>query len=236
MRNNNKSRNKVGTKNIAPPNYLIVCEGKETEPNYFNGLKQKMNENFGDRINVVPAIKVKGTGLNTESLVKYTKQYINQSPKMYGQVWVVFDKDDYSDEQFNTAIKVNEYNSAWSNPNFEIWLLSHFKKIDRPLSKSDTIKELKKEFQKANLGNYSKNDTDIFEKITKDSKLETAIENCKEMYKEFNNVYSESNKNPCTTVFMLVEDLSEYLNGGFIIEKKRKRIDTFSKQKTINFK
>ncbi len=46
------------------------------------------------------------------------------SPKVYGQVWVVFDKDDYTDEQFNNAIKLNEYNSAWSNPNFEVWLLS----------------------------------------------------------------------------------------------------------------
>ena len=82
MRNNNKGRNKVATKKLAPPNYLIICEGKETEPNYFNGLKQKINEKFGDRISVVPAIKIKGTGLNTESLVKYTKQYINKSPKI----------------------------------------------------------------------------------------------------------------------------------------------------------
>ena len=40
MRNHDKSRNKVASKKLAPPNYLIICEGKETEPNYFNGLKQ----------------------------------------------------------------------------------------------------------------------------------------------------------------------------------------------------
>ena len=211
MRNHDKSRNKVASKKLAPPNYLIICEGKETEPNYFNGLKQKINEKFGDRISIVPAIKIKGTGLNTESLVKYTKQYINKSPKVYGQVWVVFDKDDYSDEQFDNAIKLNEYNSAWSNPNFEIWLLSHFKKITIPLSKNNTLKELKKEFQNSNLGNYSKNDKEIFEKVTKDNRLESAIKNCKEIYEEFNCVSSNASKNPCTTVFMLVEDLSEYL-------------------------
>ena len=212
MRNNNKSRNKVATKKLAPPNYLIICEGKETEPNYFNGLKQKINEKFEDRVRiVVPSIKVKGTGLNTESLVKYATQYINQSPKVYGQVWVVFDKDDYTDEKFNNAIKLNEYNSAWSNPNFEIWLLSHFKKIDMPLSKNDALKELKKQFQNSNLGKYSKNDKEIFEKITKDNRLETAIKNCKEIYEQFKSISTESSKNPCTTVFMLVEDLSEYL-------------------------
>ena len=110
-----------------------------------------------------------------------------------------------------SRIKLNEYNSAWSNPNFEIWLLSHFKKITSSLSKNNTLKELKKEFQNADLGNYSKNDKEIFEKITKDSRLESAIKNCKEIYEEFNCVSSNASKNPCTTVFILVEDLSEYL-------------------------
>lgn len=211
MRNNDKSRNKVATKKLAPPNYLIVCEGKETEPNYFNGLKQKMNEKFGDRINILPGIQIKGTGLNTESLVKYTKQYINTSSKVYGQVWVVFDKDDYSDEQFNNAIKLNEYNSAWSNPNFEIWLLSHFKKVSTPITKNDALKELKKEFENNKLGNYSKNDKEIFKKATNDRSLETAIKNGKELYEQFTSTSFNASKNPCTTVFMLVENLSEYL-------------------------
>lgn len=211
MRNHNRSRNKVDSKKLAPPNYLIVCEGKETEPNYFNGLKKTINEKYGDKISIVPGIKIKGTGLNTEDLVQYTKRYINQSPKIYGQVWVVFDKDDYSEEQFNNAIKINEYNSAWSNPNFEIWLLSHFKKTDKPMSKNDTVKELKKEFKKANIGNYTKNDKDIFEKITNDDRLKTAIKNCKEIYEHFKCISNSSAKNPCTTVFMLVEELSEYL-------------------------
>ena len=94
---------------------------------------------------------------------------------------------------------------------FEIWLLSHFKKISAPLSKNNTLKELKKEFQNADLGNYSKNDKEIFEKVTKDNRLESAIKNCKEIYEKFNCVSSNASKNPCTTVFMLVEDLSEYL-------------------------
>ena len=93
----------------------------------------------------------------------------------------------------------------------KIWLLSHFKKITTPLSKNNTLKELKKEFQNADLGNYSKNDKEIFEKVTKDNRLESAIKNCEEIYEEFNCVSSNASKNPCTTVFMLVEDLSEYL-------------------------
>lgn len=197
---------------VAPANYLIVCEGKQTEPNYFNGLKQEINKKYGNKVEVlIPNIDIKGTGMNTTSLVKYTQKIINYSHKIYGQVWVVFDKDDYTDDQFNNAIKLNEYNSAWSNPNFEVWLLSHFKKVSNPLSKNNSLKELKKEFQNANLGNYSKNDKEIFEKVTKDNRLETAIQNCKEIYEQFKTTSSEASKNPCTTVFMLVEDLSEYL-------------------------
>ena len=210
MRNHDKSRNKVATKKLAPPNYLIICEGKETEPNYFNGLKQKINEKFGDRISIVPAIKIKGTGLNTESLVKYTKQYINKSPKVYGQVWVVFDKDDYNDEQFNKAIENCDYNACWSNPNFELWLLAHLKKITRYISKDDILDELRKEFQKNGLGEYNKNDANIFEKVTKDGKIHNAIRNCEYM-ENLNKNGQASERNPMTKVYKIVDGLKEYL-------------------------
>ena len=34
---------------------------------------------------------------NTADLVKDTQKYVNYSSKVYGQVWVVFDKDEYND-------------------------------------------------------------------------------------------------------------------------------------------
>ena len=183
MKNNNISRkDRLKSKRQAPANYLIVCEGKKTEPNYFNGLKRKINEKYGNKVDVlIPNIDVKGTGMNTTSLVKYTQKTVNHANKVYGQVWVVFDKDDYNDEQFNSAIYNCNYNVAWSNPNFELWLLAHFKKINRYVSKDDVLQELSKEFQKNGLGNYTKNDTNIFDKVTSEGKLHTAIKNCKYM-------------------------------------------------------
>ena len=42
MRDKEYSRKgKLKSKKLAPANYLIVCEGKQTEPNYFNGLRRK---------------------------------------------------------------------------------------------------------------------------------------------------------------------------------------------------
>lgn len=212
MKNNNISRkDRLKSKRQAPANYLIVCEGKKTEPNYFNGLKKKINEKYGNKVDVlIPNIDIKGTGMNTTSLVKYTQKTVNHANKVYGQVQVVFDKDDYNDEQFNSAIDNCNYNVAWSNPNFELWLLTHFKKVSRYVSKDDVIQELSKEFQKKGLGDYTKNDTDIFDKVTSEGKLHTAIKNCEYM-EEVNKDGQASQRNPMTKVYKIVDGLKEYL-------------------------
>ena len=212
MKNNNITRkDKLKSKRQAPANYLIVCEGKKTEPNYFNGLKRKINEKYGNKVDVlIKNIDVQGTGMNTTSLVKYTQKKVNQSSKVYGQVWVVFDKDDYNDDQFDSAIKTCDYNVAWSNPNFELWLLAHFKKINRYISKDDVLQELNKEFQNNGLGNYNKSDTEIFYKVTSDARLHTAINNCEYM-EELNETGQASKRNPMTRVYKIVDGLKEYL-------------------------
>ena len=206
MKNNNISRkDRLKSKRQAPANYLIVCEGKKTEPNYFNGLKRKINEKYGNKVDVlIPNIDVKGTGMNTTSLVKYTQKTVNHANKVYGQVWVVFDKDDYSDEQFNQAIKNCDYNVAWSNPNFELWLLSHLKRVSKVMSKDEILDELDKEFQRNGLGTYKKNDGKIFEKVTKDRKLDIAIKNCEYMEK-LNKNGQASDRNPMTRVYKIVD-------------------------------
>ena len=212
MKNNNISRkDRFKSKRQAPANYLIVCEGKKTEPNYFNGLKRKINEKYGNKVDVlIPNIDVKGTGMNTTSLVKYTQKTVNHANKVYGQVWVVFDKDEYNDEQFNSAIDNCNYNVTWSNPNFELGLLAHFKKVSRYVSKDDVLQELSKEFQKKGLGDYTKNDTDIFDKVTSEGKLHTAIKNCEYM-EEVNKDGQASQRNPTTKVYKIVDGLKEYL-------------------------
>ncbi len=206
-----KSKRKSNFLQVAPANYLIICEGKQTEPNYFNGLKQEINRKYGKKVEVlIPNIDIKGTGRNTTDLVKYTQKYVNYSNKVYGQVWVVFDKDDYSDEQFNQAIKNCDYNVAWSNPNFELWLLSHLKRVSRTISKDEILDGLDKEFQKNGLGTYKKNDDKIFEKVTKDGKLNTAVKNC-EYLEKLNKNGQASNRNPMTRVYKIVDGLKEYL-------------------------
>ena len=79
------NRKKSDFLQVAPANYLIVCEGKQTESNYFNGLKKAINKKYGNKVEVlIPSIDVKGTGMNTTSLVKYTQKIINYYMYKFG--------------------------------------------------------------------------------------------------------------------------------------------------------
>ena len=98
------------------PSILIVCEGENTEPSYFNQFR-------------ITSAKVKsvGEGYNTISLV-YRALALSQQGN-YDQVWCVFDKDDFNDNDFNSAVQIavaNNFGVAYSNQSFEYWLILHF--------------------------------------------------------------------------------------------------------------
>lgn len=98
------------------PTILIVCEGKNTEPSYFNHFRLTSAK-------VVPV----GLGFNTISLVNGAIE-LSQHSK-YEQVWFVFDKDDFAEDHFNNSIQravANNLNVAYSNQAFEYWLILHF--------------------------------------------------------------------------------------------------------------
>ena len=91
-----------------------------------------------------------------------------------------------------------------------MWLLSHFKKVSRYISKDNVLQELSREFQKKGLGDYTKNDTNIFEKATSEERLHTAIKNCEYM-EELNKDGQASQRNPMTKVYKIIDGLKEYL-------------------------
>ncbi len=91
------------------PSILIVCEGENTEPSYFNQFR-------------ITSAKVKsvGVGYNTVSLVHRAFELAQQGN--YDRIWCVFDKDDFKDEDFNNAIQIAEadnFGIAYSNQAFE---------------------------------------------------------------------------------------------------------------------
>lgn len=88
--------------------FLIVTEGKRTEPFYFKGMEKLIKEKIGGAIDVVeaPTIDIHGKGSSTGKLIELTEELVKKAKIMYQHIWVVFDKDDFED--FDEAIKLGE--------------------------------------------------------------------------------------------------------------------------------
>ena len=100
----------------AKPTILIVCEGENTEPGYFEKFRLSSAK-----------IKAVGEGYNTVSLVRRALELKEEGN--YEQVWCVFDKDDFSAQDFNEAVQLahtSGFGLAYSNQAFEYWLILHF--------------------------------------------------------------------------------------------------------------
>lgn len=105
---------------ILRENFLIVCEGENTEPSYFKKFKLTN-----------ATIEVVGKGYNTITLVEHARALM---AKGYDQVWCVLDADPKPDNpnqaaNFNEAVRLGEsmgIQMAFSNQAFEYWLILHF--------------------------------------------------------------------------------------------------------------
>lgn len=109
-----------GVRNVKQ-SFLIVCEGQRTEPDYFRAFRL-----------TTATVKVVGQAMNTMSLVNKAVSIRNaesRKKQVYDQCWVVFDKDDFPDKDFNEAIVLAHskgFRVAYSNQAFEYWFLLHF--------------------------------------------------------------------------------------------------------------
>lgn len=113
------------------PSVLICCEGRVTEPSYFNGLKNELRIRLV-HIEVVPA------GPNPKTIVDYAVERKKEAERearrkrdanlKYDEVWCVFDVDSHPriPEAKQKAV-ANGVELAISNPCFELWLLLHFR-------------------------------------------------------------------------------------------------------------
>ena len=184
--------------------FLIVCEGKQTEPNYFKALTKGIESIH---------CEIRGKGKNTKSLVK--EAITLKANNDFDKIWVIFDKDEVPDNYFNDAIKKAEKNGiecAWSNEAFELWFLYHFENVTAQLLRKDYQKELSRAVNKSGKYNkkskyqYDKTDTENFSIMTSYGSQETAILRAETQSKKFSD-NNYANHNPCTMVFKLVKQL-----------------------------
>jgi hypothetical protein len=184
--------------NVRPPRdtFLIVCEGKKTEPNYFKAFRVPAT---------VEEFNVVGLGDNTLSLVE---RAIELKQKLeYDQVWCVFDRDSFSASQFNDALALadrEEMKVAYSNEAFELWYLLHFNYHDTAMSRADYPGKLSKllEFR------YRKNFPGMYELLL--PRQQTAIKNAKKLLAQYKPSCPAAD-NPSTSVHLLVEQLNRFI-------------------------
>ena len=197
---------------MAPEYHLIVTEGESTEPKYFEGIRQVINGQYRDRIQIT----IKGEGKNTLSLLERAVRIASNDPNPIGHVWIVFDKDDFRDEQFNQTISQCEvmnregsdirFHALWSNECFELWFVLHFAYQHTGLSRDQYIKKLDKYL--ASYGGYSKTRDGMYSILL--PKLPTAIRNAKKL-RQSNERKSPAISNPGTVVYEIMEYLYPYL-------------------------
>ena len=213
-----KGKNWYGERSSAKipiaTSHLIVCCGAETEKNYFDGVvkffknqEKNMLLKFYIEVDAVDPMNMANNVLvKTRTIEKKNNCKIDH-------VWLLFDKDDFSHENFNNAINkiqntTNEqtkYHALWSNQCFELWLLLNFINLTASISRKAYIQKLEKYLQE----HYEKNDKDIFDKVlAKGGNLLKAVENAKSL---LDDKKTPANNDPATKVYEFFEHFEKYL-------------------------
>lgn len=160
---------------------LLICEGKKTEPNYFDELREEYSHpwikmrhassHYTDPLNLVSFAKdvflngsIKGSGDKITALA-------------FDEVYILFDRDDHQSyaKALREADKIaqdpdlrNDFNKRISfkalpsNPCFELWLVLHYKEVLHLPHRDDLFDDLKQRWN-----GYDKGATGLFAK-TKD--------------------------------------------------------------------
>mgnify|MGYP000538049275 CR=1 FL=1 len=174
--------------------FLIVCEGKKTEPNYFRGFRVPKD-----------VMEIQGLGENPSKLVQSAKIFKEQGD--YDQVWCVFDRDSWTEEDFNNAIHSAEsydFKIAYSNEAFELWYVLHFDFLNSGIPRKDYRVKLTSLLGKK----YEKNSLTIYNDLIE--KQIVAIKNAEKLLQQYE-PQKPVTDNPSTTVHLLVQELNKFI-------------------------
>ncbi len=112
------------------PRILILCEGKCTEPEYFEDIRRHARSQLVD-------IEIDASSGTPKTLVERAAARKKASDRLarkrddvtllYDEVWCVFDVDEHPKlSEAKDQAQANGIHLAISNPCFELWLVLHF--------------------------------------------------------------------------------------------------------------
>lgn len=209
-RNGQRKIREIGSKANIPDlgYYIILTDAKETEKNYFIGIKKTIPDEFKRRLVIVT------DQIKTENLVSEALYRISIHPQ-YGEPWIIFDRDEVKnfDDIINNASK-NGINVGWSNPCIEIWFNLYFSKAPIYTSSVNCCNAFRKLYTNRTNQDYIKSDKEIYFKLTRYGDELEAIARAKDkltLY-EHDDIIKPSEMYSATTVFKLVEEIRNKIN------------------------
>lgn len=151
VRSESSLNRKQGRKR-GSPRILIVCEGEKTERNYFGAIRRERRLS-GARVQILPS----DYGTDPLNVVDYARDYFLAEDRAFDEVYALFDRDDHL-TYYNALTRAAALNNSYKNdagvrvpflavpsvPNFELWLLLHFRNVLAPIHRNEVYAELKK--------------------------------------------------------------------------------------------
>ncbi len=198
----------VGTRVPELGYYLIVTDTKETEKNYFDGLRDAIPENLKDRL----VIKVQKT--KTIELVNQALKLKNMESQ-YRIPWIVFDRDQVKD--FDDIVKTAEENgvgAGWSNPCFEIWMYAYLGEMPVISESTTCCDRFAEKFEKVTRQKYLKNDKDIYRKLLQYGDEDKAVQIAERCFRKCidDGKRKPSQMCPSSRVQLLIEEIRMKVN------------------------
>ncbi len=217
-RREERKKRKENIEKQRSSNWLVVCEGTQTEPNYFEGAVAAINKGIEDKYKL--KVKIVGRGMNTVSLVKSVEALLDDideyklSTIPYEKIFVVFDKDSFSSQSFDEAVTMcekNGYIPLWSNQAIEYWFLLYFNFVEVGMDRASYESKINQYFKTVGLKyKYRKNDKGIYDKLSKYGSLEKARKNALRIHLNHDR-NAPSKSESCTTVYKFFDEIDERL-------------------------
>jgi hypothetical protein len=189
--------------------FLIVVEGKATEPTYLEGVKARLKRRAAAVI-VHHGAHTDPVGIVREAMKlrdAQTEKAGEATTEPYDQVWVVFDREEYDHprrHQVPAALALAAANGvrvALSIPSFEFWLLLHFSFTTAAFNGCVAVKKALKKFIKS----YEKADLPLDDLL---GRVATAIKRAEKCHRHWQTAPG-GDRNPSTHVDELLRALND---------------------------
>lgn len=189
--------------------YLIVTDTEKTEKYYFEGIKNIIPDSLKNDLQ----IKIY-SNKPLAKIIDFAAEQRNKDER-FRDIWLVFDRDEIKNfDRLIEKAKESKMNVGWSNPCFEIWLMSYFQNPKNINDSQKCCETFEKIFKENTDKNYEKSEEKIYNILCKKGDENKAIQRAREKYHQVRKEYSQPSKMiGCTTVYKLVEELKKKIDG-----------------------